>query len=652
MAASLPGQRSKYLYIGIGIAIGVFVTLWFGSGESPENSAAIDKTTVVEQSPPTIWTCSMHPQIQKTEPGECPICGMDLIPVQNAGGDDSPRRLKMSEAAKKLAEIETSPITRMFAEHESRLIGKVEYDETRTKTITAWFPGRLERLFVDYTGTPVKKGEHLVEIYSPDLLTDQEALLQALKAVKGGPVSSDSNVQKNRHDVLERARERLRLLGLTDEQIQRIETQESPSERIVFYSPIDGIVIQKNAMEGDYVKTGTRVYTIADMTHVWVKMDAYESDLQWIRYGQEVEFTTVAYPGETFRGRVAFIDPFLNEKTRTVKVRVNVKNPDGRLKPDMFVNAVVRSKVTEAGQIMDAALAGKWMCSMHPEIVRDEPGFCDLCEMPLVTSESLGFVDAKQEDQEPPLVVPASAVLITGKRAIVYLEVPNTEKPTFEGREIKVGPRLGEFYVVHEGLTEGENVVTHGNFKIDSALQIQAKPSMMNPMAGGPAMDHAHSGSSKTASPSESVSDHKQHVSASAHELEKVLEHYRQLAADLADDKLEDAKHSAHGIVEAATARGIDDLAKTAANVAEASSLEEVRKNFALISDDLIRALSRHGAPKETLYSVHCPMAFDNRGANWIQWDQDVRNPYFGAAMLKCGSVENEFKPIQNEEGE
>ena len=202
----------------------------------------------------------------------------------------------------------------------------------------------------------------------------------------------------------------------------------------------------------------------------------------WIRYGQEVEFETEAYPGEVFTGTISFIDPVLDAKTRTVKLRVNVENPDGKLKPEMFVRAVVRAKVAQGGRVMDEAMAGKWICPMHPGVVKDEVGSCDICGMDLVTTESLGYVKV-DTPKEAPLVIPASAPLITGKRAVVYVQLPERETPTYEGREVVLGPRAGDYYIVKSGLDEGEVVVTSGNFKIDSALQIRARPSMMSPKA-------------------------------------------------------------------------------------------------------------------------------------------------------------------------
>jgi len=442
-------------------------------------------------SQPTIWTCSMHPQIRQPKPGKCPICFMDLIPVAATEGQVGARQIVFSEDALKLMEVETSPVERKFVTAEIRMVGKVDYDESRVKEIAAWVPGRIDRLYVDFTGITVNKGDHLVELYSPQLISAQAELLQSVKAAGSiGPESPDL-IKTTTSAMLQAAREKLHLLGLTDRQISEIETSGKPASHITIYSPMSGIVIQKNATEGMYVDTGTSIYTMADLSKLWVKLDAYESDMMWIRYGQEVEFTPEAYPGEAFKGKISFISPMLNSMTRTVKLRVNVSNPDGRLKPEMFVRAVVRTKVAASGMVMDPDMAGKWICPMHPDIVKDARGPCDICGMDLVTTESLGYVTA-EEPNEAPLVIPASASLITGKRAVVYVRLADREKPTFEGREIVLGPRTGDYYLVKEGLAEGEMVVTKGNFKIDSALQIQAKPSMMSPEGGAAPMGHQH----------------------------------------------------------------------------------------------------------------------------------------------------------------
>lgn len=439
--------------------------------------------TEKQQQKKQIWTCSMHPQIQETKPGLCRICGMKLIPLYTdlTEGPTEPTQLTVSENAKKLMNIEVAPVERKFVTVSVRMTGKVDFDETNLAYITARIPGRLDRLYVDYTGIGVKEGDHMVYLYSPELISAQEELLQAITAEKNMEQTELDVMLEMTRSTIKAVREKLRLWGLKTEQIAEIERSGKVSDHMTIYAPTSGIVIHKNAFEGMYVETGTRIYTIADLSKVWIKLDAYESDLQWIRYGQSVEFTTIACPGHIFKGTVSFIDPVLDEKTRTVKVRLNVQNKDGKLKPGMFVKAIVHSQLAKGGHVIDTDLAGKWICPMHPGIVKPEKGKCDICQMPLVRSESLGFAGDDPDKIEKPLVIPASAALVTGKRAVVYVQLPGTEKPTFQGREISLGPRAGDYYIVTEGLKEGELVVIKGNFKIDSSLQIQAKPSMMNP---------------------------------------------------------------------------------------------------------------------------------------------------------------------------
>jgi len=442
------------------------------------------------------WTCSMHPEVIRDGPGECPKCGMDLIPQSSMSGTLlGPHHLEISEAAAKLMELATSPVRRKFPTAQIRMVGKIDYDETRIKKITSWVKGRIDRLFVDYTGITVRQGDHLAELYSPELISAQAELLQALKAVANQNDQSSEFVKRTTRATLDAAREKLKLLGLKAEQIQEIENSGKPVTHITIYTPLGGTVIEKLASEGMYVETGTPIYTVADLSQLWLKLDAYESDLPWIKYGQEVEFTTEAYPGDVFQGAISFIDPILNAKTRTVKLRVNVKNENGKLKPDMFVRALVRSTVAQGGRVMAPSMADKWICPMHPDVVKADKGICDICEMLLVTTESLGYVDAS-EFGEVPLLIPTSAALITGKRAIAYVKHQGKKEPIYEGREIVLGPRAGAYYLVKSGLQEGELVVTYGNFKIDSEMQIQAKTSMMSPEGGQAPMIHQGQGAS------------------------------------------------------------------------------------------------------------------------------------------------------------
>ncbi|MEO9591075.1 efflux RND transporter periplasmic adaptor subunit [Rhodopirellula bahusiensis] len=745
------------------LAIG-FAFAWWLRGPSASDSSAGSQGVVAEHASnaPAIWTCSMHPQIRRDGPGSCPICGMDLVPVKKSAS--GVRTVSINADVKKLMNIQTVPVGRRYVTADVRMVGKIEYDETRLAHITAWVSGRLDRLYVDFTGVEVNKGDHMAYIYSEELYTAQQELIAALESNAG---RSSSRFVKP-IDLAESAREKLRLLGITEGQIQGIEQRGKPTEHLTIYSPASGIVVEKLRQEGDRVRTGDRIYTVADLSHLWVQMDAYESDLAWLRYGQEVEFTTEAYPGEVFKGQIAFIDPVLNKDTRTVKVRVNVSNEDGRLKPEMFVRAIVRSKIAAGGRVLDASLAGKWISPMHPEIVKDEPGDCDICGMPLVRAESLGYVTAEPSDTAKPLVIPVSAALLTGTRAIVYVQVPDAEEPTYEGREIVLGPRAGDYYLVKSGLKEGELVVTNGNFKLDSALQISAKPSMMTPSGGGGGGGHNHGGDAMPKGDGDAMTDHsqmslppkvsqqmlavlesvksveaaieeaelskirdafamvgqrvaavdgnalsgdmgaqwrefamwlrndsvegqdiqslqdadrvtlvtKEHamrlqkmfgISHAGHEmpeetldvpmafrqqLDRLLPAYLAIGDGLASDKVATAASGVdqlHQSLNSIDTSGLDDvvakrwasetrsLSSITARLAKATDLEAMRSAFALLSDELItiqRMFGFHSGSQ--LFELHCPMAFDGRGATWLQSNDTVRNPYYGGSMLKC----------------
>lgn len=714
------------------------------------------------------WTCSMHPNIQKQNPGKCPICGMDLIPVTSTREEkktEGLRQIVISDAARAMMKIQTTPVERRYVTAEVRMVGKVDYDETRLGYITAWISGRLDNLYVDYTGVAVKKGDHMVYIYSPELYSTQDELIQVLKRSQGR--TGNDSIFPDVADLVEPVRERLRLWGMTKDQIQEIEKGEKPSDHLTIYSPMSGIVIQKNRQEGDYVNVGDRIYMIADLSQVWVMLDAYESDLVWLRYGQEIIFKTEAYPGEEFVGRISFIEPVLNEKTRTVKVRVNVPNLSGKLKPEMFVHGVVRTQIATGGKVVDPYLVGNWICPMHPEIVKADPGECDICGMPLARAESLGYVAVNSNEESSPLVIPVSAVLVTGTRAIVYVEIPDAGQPAFEGREIVLGPRAGDYYLVRSGLKEGELVVTNGNFKIDSAVQIQAKPSMMTPEGGGGG-GHQHGSGGKPSGtgqgkmmipggvPAEFQSqlqmlesayeavakaveskdinifrekvqvfgeilskvdgsllsghlrelwdelsmllnndavegnDVKKFTEAervfnvltknmsrirerfgSSHDarmpqlskrlevsvefqsqLVKLWEAYLSLQRALSSDDLslvrQAVAHFQTSLSEADTKPLPEDahqvwkkeyanLVQILQGMSQSEDLKSGRENFSLLSDELLVLINTFNTDGfGSVYQLHCPMVFGGKGAMWLQKDNQVRNPYFGAAMLKC----------------
>jgi Cu(I)/Ag(I) efflux system membrane fusion protein len=551
----------------------------------------------------------MHPQIILPESGDCPICGMDLIPlVADDSNDVGPRAMSMSESSRALAEIATTEVKADFPEALIRLVGKLEYDETREQSLTARFPARIDTLYVNYTGVPVKRGEHLAEVYSPDLLSAQRELQTSYQR------APDSSITMA-------AREKLRLWGLLPEQIDALLASGKVQDHFELRAPIEGVVVAKEVKEGDYVKTGEPLFRIVDLSQLWLFLDAYESDLSWLRYGQSVEFSVEAYPGETFTGQIAFIEPELNRQTHTVRVRVNVANADGRLKPGMFVRGIVRSRIGANGHVFAPDFSDKWICPMHPEVVKVDEGSCDLCGMDLVTAEKLGYVDLSE--QEAPLVVPASAVLQTGKRAVVYVAVPDTERPTYEGREVVLGPKAGDVFIVVSGLKAGERVVTRGAFKIDSALQIQAKSSMMSMQAG--------SGDTMVQSVEVAI---------------ELMAPYLELQVALAADDLPASKEALKAMM--AITGHVGSMADLIHVMMAADSLDGIRRpHFEALSNAMIAAVKANpDAFSGELYLMHCPMVYEDRGADWLQSDRELMNPYYGSMMLHCGELKEAITPL------
>lgn len=597
-----------------------------------------------------MYTCSMHPQVRLPDPdAKCPICFMDLIPVNASKGVGNDLQISMGQSAATMNRIETTKVARFFPTAEVRLYGKVTFDETSVARLTAYFPGRIERLFVNYIGVPVTKGDHMAEIYSPEVLAAFEELRQSTDSAS----STSELVRSTAGDIRSASREKLRLFGLTTEQIHAVEDGSFDSDRLEIYAPIGGVVTHLAVREGDYVQTGAPIATVADLSRLWLNMEAYESQLPLLRWGQEVTFTVESHPGETFNGHISFIEPMVDDRTRTAAVRVSVDNTDGHLKPGMFASAVVRTRIASDGAVVNDELAGRWVSPMHPSVVKDEPGSCDVCGMAMVPAESLGIVGDPGAAQEP-LVIPRSAVLFTGKRSVVYVEVPDVDAPTYEGRTIVLGPRAGDFYIVREGLVQGELVVVHGAFRIDSAMQIEAKPSMMSPGGGGGANPHAGH-DDMVDLPTTSVSGH--FLDA----IEPIYESYLNAQESLATDELsgfEEAVRALNAAVEAVDEAGLIGQSlgawRSAAGKLRISGaitdIESARVNFEKLSEGVI-ALQRHfgHAGHEELNLVHCPMAFDNTGADWLQRGTQISNPYFGAMMLRCGDIRQTFEPVASD---
>jgi len=618
-------RKGPALYIIILIIVmAFFVGFLINPGNKDDAHKHDTNESLAQTGEPTIWTCSMHPQIKLPEPGKCPLCFMDLIPLDNSSQDElGERQLKMSEAAVKLAQITTSVVKRDYAEAEVRLYGKIEYDETRLAYISAWVPGRIDSLYADYTGIKVNPGDPLVKLYSPELLSAQMELVQSKLAPSRLKNDAGELNRRSTESTLKAAREKLKLLGLTDRQIETVESDENISDHVIINAPIGGVVVHIDARKGDYVKTGTPIYTIADLSTVWVLLDAYESDLAWIRQGQAVEFQSLALSGEAFTGKIAFIDPVLDNRTRTVKVRVVADNINGRLKPGMLATGIVKSRLDKDGNF-----------------VRDE------------------------KESNAPLLIPSSSPLITGARAVVYLQVSDKDGAIFEGREIELGPRAGDYYIVKSGLIEGDIIVTNGAFKLDSELQIQAKPSMMSPEGGSGSMIHDHKGHS----PAMDQMSNNAKISSSKPELTKsslaalnlVYDAYFAVQMALAADNLAEAKtgysdlkHRTQSIdmnLFEGNSHGIwmensQTIIKESEAGEKADNIEAARKAFLKLSQAMIELTKKlgHGGHRN-FYLTFCPMADNNQGAYWLQTVDTVYNSFYGSLMLRCGSIKDTLK--------
>ena len=365
-----------------------------------------------------LWTCSMHPQIRVDHPGKCPICAMDLIPVANSSGAKTDSNaVHFSKDAAALANVATSIVSRQKPLKEVRLYGKVQADERLLQNQVAHVGGRIERLMLNFTGEPVRKGQLLALIYSPDLITAQQELLEAAKSKQTQP------------EIYEAAMEKLMQWMLTEKQIAQVERSGRVKTNFEVYSNTSGIVTAKRVNTGDHVSEGAVLFEVANLSSVWVLFDAYESDLPFLKVGNTISFSLQALPGTNFSANIRFIDPVIDPVNRVAKVRVEVSNAGGKLKPEMFATGLVKANLNE-------------------------------------------FKDK--------LVIPRSAVLWTGKRSIVYVKQPDGDGINFNMREIDLGPMLGNSYVVLGGLKEGEEIVTDGTFSVDAAAQLAGKPSMMN----------------------------------------------------------------------------------------------------------------------------------------------------------------------------
>ncbi len=558
--------NNRFFQPGLALVAGLFIGwLIFRSDTTAEHQHSY------EQGEETTYTCSMHPQIRQNEPGKCPICGMDLIPVAQKSDKEasSPFVHTMSPEAIALANLQTQKVKAVMPEHEIYLTGKVAVNEQRLSVITANYSGRIEKLFVDFTGQKVNKGQKLATIYSPELVTAQKELIEAAKFKNVNPA------------LFNAAREKLRLWKITEFQINEIETSGVVVTESDVYSDQSGIVIRREIATGDYVNKGTVLFEIADLSSIWILLDAYESDLPFMNIGQKISFTVTSVPGKEFASAISFIDPLINKQTRTASVRAEINNPQQMLKPEMFVKAKIK-----------ASLSAK----------------------------------------EKSLVAPNSSILWTGKRSVMYVKVPDGEFPTFEMREVTLGASMGEYYIVENGLSEGEEIVTNGVFVIDAAAQLGGNYSMMNRATDNNIVvpekftDQLTNFVNQYFELKNSLVQSDYELSQSnAKKLESAL---NKIEMKLLDD-------NAHNI----WMQHYPALKKQIELFIKANDIEKQREVLSPLSNLLIETINIFRLKLEIAFVTYCPMAIDDKGAYWLSEFEEIRNPYFGDAMLECGEV-------------
>lgn len=619
------------------VALGLAQRLgWIRSQEVPSAGAAA--------TPGSIFTCPMHPQIRQPTKGRCPICGMELVPASSAAADLDELAIKIEPAQRRLANIQTATVESAPLETTLPTVGAIAIDESRQATIAAYIDGRLERLFADYTGVDIKKGDHLAVLYSPQLFAAQVEYLEARRALD--VASGLPAVRQAQEALADNTRQRLREFGMTDEQLVELERSQKAESRLTIYAPQGGTVVEKLAIEGNYVKAGDPIYRIAELSTVWLMLKLFPEDATRIRFGQRVEAVVQSLPGETLVGRVAFIDPTVDPQTRTVGVRVELLNEDGRLRPGDYAEARVNLPIGPQGDVFDADLAGKWISPMHPQIIRDEAGPCPICGMELVPTTKYGYA-LEPVPQPASLFVPRAAVLLAGENSIVYVE---TKPGLFEIRPVKVGPILRDKIIILEGLKAGESVATAGNFLIDSQMQLAGKPSLIDPVRAVAKIQQRKGPLAFTEVMITPV------AGPAGQKLEELYSAYFQVQQALASDKLpaESAAQALH-----TTAKELADdaeLGEVAGELLKQISahsehlhhldLKKARQEFKPISHAVVTLATqvRSAAAQNSFTHFFCPMV-PGGGGDWLQPGGNLLNPYFGSEMLRCGDKVQEFPP-------
>lgn len=596
---------NTYLRAGLLIIAGISLGWLFFHNSGSTVKSAEPEVHEHSEAEHTIWTCAMHPQIRMDEPGDCPICGMDLIPLKKSNAEIDDQAIEMSESAIKLAEVQTTIVSKGSTSKDLQLYGKIQVDERLKQSQTAHVPGRIEKLMINVTGEQVRKGQRIASIYSPELITAQKELIEALSLKDKYPA------------LVEAAREKLRNWKLSEEQINNIEKSGKVTTTFDIFANTSGVVVAKNVNEGDYISKGAVLFDVTDLSRVWGVFDAYETDLPWISLNQQVDFTTQSVPGKTFSGKVSFIDPVIDPTKRIAGVRIELNNSERQLKPEMFINGTIHSTLNGGGE---------------------------------------------------QLTVPKSAVLWTGTRSIVYVKIPDTELPTFKMREITLGPAMKNTYIVVDGLSVGEEIVTNGTFSVDAAAQLAGKPSMMNPegakVSSGSMAGMDMSGDNNTMGTHESkdkkanevpmktdpkfkaqltnvyVAYLKMKDAFEASDAHKVMSEANNVEAALNKVDMALLKGDAH----IAWMEYLDPMKKSINSIGKSMDIEKQRSEFAKFTTSFYKSIKAYGLNNVTVYYQFCPMAFDNKGAYWLSETKEIRNPYFGSEMPGCGETKETIK--------
>jgi len=455
-----------------------------------EPAPEVSEETAQPRHTHTVYICPMNCVEPMDQPGRCPVCGMNLVPkeVEPDSADNHPSKITFSEEMVKTVNIRVAPVEQKYLSTDIRLYGKIEYDPVEQYKVTAYAPGVIDNIYVKRAGQIVRIGDPLFDLNSAELYYLEQEFFEVLEKLpyeldlrpgkfhsrkrvgrwtrlllpqkegaEGAPLSQEENqaIQKE----LDQIKRKMRLLGLSDSDIEGLIVKGRPTGIATITTPMTGVVLEQNAYRGTFVNTGDVIFTVANPRVLWARLDAYASDFPWIRLGQDAEFTTDAYPGQTFKGKVLYLDPEFDQKRGAFKVGVLYQDERNLLKPNMLVRCSIQAKLTSGGRSATE----------------------------VVTQGMMGTAQFKRTDTAP-LVIPDTAPLITGKRAIVYVQAPG-QAGTYVGREVVLGPRGDGHYIVNEGLHKDEMVVVNGNFKIDSAIQILAKPSMMSHPGSELAMD-------------------------------------------------------------------------------------------------------------------------------------------------------------------